>query len=152
MSRIAFSVAGLLLATVVATHAAAQDSPPDSRYPVTVTPSEALVQKEKMRSALVALRLMLGALAEKDYATVEKHVPELGHGDFEPTAVPTPVYQGLEGKFRESMQEVVDAARSHDTDAVLRQLSKTMAWCQSCHAALRQEVVPPKPDGAPAGK
>lgn len=151
MSRVAVLATALLFSTAIGVNAAEQDSR-DSRYPVTVTPSEALAQKEKMRSSLVALRVMLGALAEKDFASVEKAVPDLGHGDFQQKAAPTAVYSKMDDEFRDSTKKVVAAAREHNTDAVLRELSAAMGWCQSCHAALRQEIVPSQPEDVPAGE
>lgn len=146
----------LLLAALLMTSAAivqAGDRPAheDNRYPVTLTPQEALQQKDQMRHSLVALRQILGALAKKDFSTVERSLRGLAHQD-KPSAqqvVTTSVYRKLEAKFQADVEHIVAAARRQDMQAVLQELSDTMSSCQACHAALRQEVVPAEPDETP---
>ena len=126
--------------------------PTDSRYPVTLTPSEALAQKAQMQTSLEALRRILGALATKDWAEVQKGVPDLGHASSAQKTVTTTVYKKMDAQFQEATTRVAAAAAAKDSDAVLRELGVTMGWCQSCHAALRQEVVPSEPEAASPGK
>lgn len=146
--------AGLVLVTAFSSAVAEQRAVEDKRYPVTLTPSESLAQKAQMQQSLVALRQILAALAVKDFAEVERATVRLGHTGM-PSAqqtVTTSVYRKMEAQFQEATGKVTVAARAADGDAVLRELSEVMGWCQSCHSALRQEVVPAEPDNSPADK
>lgn len=151
---VSFLMMGLLLSVAVAGQAGESKAGEDSRYPVTLTPAEALAQKQQMQDSLAALRQILVALADKDYAAVEKAVPALGHSTVASAqqVVTTTVYRKMETQFQESAAKIVAAARSRDESAVLRELGATTGWCQSCHAALRQEVVPAEPEQAPKAK
>lgn len=113
----------------------------DSRYPVPVTPEEALRQKAEMRDNLIALRLTLEALSKDDFPTVEKMLKLLRHHD-SPAPRPgldTEVYRKLDAGFQGAVEKAAVAARARDTKAVLHELGATVAFCQSCHQALRQE-------------
>jgi cytochrome c556 len=143
-------LATLLLASSTAAMAAGQDGV-DSRYPVPVSPGESVQQKVEMRSNLVALRATLARLADKDFEGVEKALHTLDHGgpkDTRPGAS-TPAFRMLEREFEEHVNKTIAAARDANTEVVLRQLSETMAYCQSCHMSFRQEVGS-TPGGAPA--
>ena len=126
---------------------------PDARYPVQLTPEEAVRQKGEMRNNLVALRRTLAALADKDFVGVEDSVRRLAH-EGPLTARPgasTSIFRDLERGFERSVDKTLEAARSRDSDAVLRALGDTLAYCQSCHMAFRQ-AVEPKPEGKPETK
>jgi len=113
---------------------------PDSRYPVQVTPEEALRQKGEMRNNLAALRNTLSALADRDFAGVEVSLRKLAHEG--PVAarpgVSTGVFRDLERGFEASVDKAIQATHNGDVDVVLRALSDTMGYCQSCHMAFRQ--------------
>lgn len=145
---------GLLLSAAVSVQAGETRAGVDSRYPVTLTPAEAWAQKQQMQATLTGLRQILAALAEKDFLAVERAVPALGHSTVASAqqVVTTTVYRRMEAQFQESTVKVTAAARSKDEKAVLKELSATMGWCQSCHSALRQEVVPDAPEASPADK
>lgn len=144
--------AALLLAAAVSAHAAGSEPVKDSRYPVTLTPAEALAQKAQMQHSLESLRHILVSLAAKDYAAVEAGVPGLGHATSVQQAATTTVYKKMDADFQAATAKVTVAARAKDMDAVLRELGQSMSWCQACHAALRQEVVPGEPEQAAPGK
>ena len=117
----------------------------DSRYPVKVAPGEAVHQKEEMRRNLVALRNALDSLAESDFEGVENAVKRLGHPG--PLAkrpgVSTGVFADLERQFERSVDASAAAAHSGNSKATLHALANTMGYCQSCHAAFRQNVEAP---------
>jgi|GEM_PF-2221199 len=140
-------VMGLLLALPLCVHAAEQPpaaAGPDPRFPVQVTPDEAVRQKGEMRNNLVALRTALSALADKDFAGVEVSLRKLAHEG--PVAarpgVSTAKFRELEKGFEGSIDRTIEAVHTGDVAAVLRGLSDTMAFCQSCHMAFRQSVEP----------
>ncbi|MFN2378018.1 MAG: hypothetical protein ABR538_15920 [Candidatus Binatia bacterium] len=123
----------------------------DKRVPVQVTPEESLRQKFEMRENLVALRDTLARLAESDFAGVEQAVRRLAHPG--PVSarpgVSVAVFADLERQFEGSVDKTVEAARSGNSQTVLRALSDTMAYCQSCHMAFRQAEVPGSDGKAP---
>jgi hypothetical protein len=147
---------GLILATlllVVPNVARAVDSAPgvDTRYPVPVTSGDAVEQKTEMRGNLVALRDTLTALAARDFIAVEKSLRQLVHTGpvTERPGASTQVFRDLEAQFEASVDKTVAAARSGNVDVVLRSLSDTMAYCQSCHMAFREALdtkAPAEPD------
>ncbi|HEY2773396.1 MAG TPA: hypothetical protein VGK20_05015 [Candidatus Binatia bacterium] len=137
------SVAAALLVVLTAVPSRAADQPtPDDRFPVPVSPSESVRQKTEMRSNLVALRSTLSKLADKDFKGVEASLRGLVHtGDLaHRPGVKTEVFRKLEKQFEDQVDKTVEAARSGQTEVVLRALSETMAYCQSCHMAFRQAV------------
>lgn len=117
---------------------------PDTRYPVPLTTDEALRQKGEMRNNLAALRNTLTALADKDFAGVESSLRRLAHEGSLATrpGVSTTVFRQLEREFEANVNKTIEAARSQNVDVVLRSLSDTMAFCQSCHMAFRQSLQP----------
>ncbi|MBI5505001.1 MAG: hypothetical protein HY899_09360 [Deltaproteobacteria bacterium] len=139
-------VMGIVLLAIPLSGQAGEQPPaaqgPDSRYPVQVTPEEAVRQKGEMRNNLVALRNTLVALADKDFAAVEVSLRKLAHEG--PVAarpgVSTTIFRDLERGFEGSVDKTVEAVRSHDVDVILRSLGDTMAYCQACHMAFRQSV------------
>lgn len=141
-----------LAVLLVAIPAWAGDAPPaaDGRVPVQVTPEESVRQKAEMRSNLVALRETLDRLADSDYAGVEHAVKGLAHSG--PVSarpgVSTAAFADLERQFERSVDRTIEAARSGNSTVVLRALSDTMAYCQSCHMAFRQ--ADPSAAGRPA--
>lgn len=146
MRKIPLAFAALLFAVCAG---AAEPRPvEDPRYPVTLTPAEALAQKAQMQKTLVALRDILAALPERRFDAIVKSAVDLGHRDQAPVqqVVTTTVYRKMEKDFQDSVDKVVASARGGSVDGVLRDLSATMGWCQACHAALRQEVVPGAPE------
>lgn len=116
----------------------------DARYPVQVTPEGAVRQKTEMRGNLVALRTTLSQLADKDFAGVETSLRKLGHTGpvAERPGASTKVFRDLEAGFEASVDKAVAAARSGNTETVLRALSETMGYCQSCHSAFREDLEP----------
>jgi hypothetical protein len=124
----------------------------DSRYPVQVSPEGAVRQKTEMRGNLAALRDTLAKLAEKDFPGVENSLRKLAHSGpvAERPGASTKVFRDLEAEFEASVDKAVMAARSGNIETVLRSLSDTMGYCQSCHSAFREDLgsVP----GAPAAK
>jgi len=115
---------------------------PDVRYPVQVTPNEAVRQKDEMRGNLVALRHTLRALANKDFAAAEVSLGKLAHEGIEAKrpGVSTAIFRELERGFETSVDETIRAVRTQKVDVVLRSLSETMGFCQACHMAFRQAV------------
>lgn len=125
--------------------------PTDGRFPVAVGPAEALRQKAEMRDTLVALRETLAGLGAKDFVAVEKSLRVLGHeGGAEGRAgANTPVFRQLEEGFQASVGKAIAASQTLNSEAVLKELSAALGFCQSCHQALRQVVLPrPEPGEA----
>jgi len=122
--------------------ARADEGARDARYPVAVSPEESVRQKAEMRGNLVALRATLARLADKDFAGVETALKQLDHGipSADRPGASTEVFHKLEAQFQQRVDKTIAAARSGNTDVVLRELSETMAYCQSCHMAFRQDV------------
>lgn len=123
----------------------------DSRYPVQVTPEEALRQKGEMRNNLAVLRNTLAALADKDFAGVETSLRKLAHEGPVATrpGVSTTVFRDLEKGFEGSVDKAIQATHNADVTVVLRALSDTMGYCQACHMAFRQSLEA-KPGAEPA--
>jgi hypothetical protein len=142
-----FTVLLLSLPTTVLATDGPATAADDGRYPVAVGPAEALRQKAEMRDTLVALRETLAGLAAKDFVAVEKSLRVLGHeGSAAGRAgATTPVFRQLEEGFEASVDKAVAASRTLNSEAVLKELSAALGFCQSCHQALRQVVVP-KPE------
>jgi len=44
-------------------------------------------------------------------------------------------------KFHHTADKIGEAAKAHDSDAVLKALSETLATCTSCHQTFKQQVV-----------
>lgn len=127
-------------------------APTDGRYPVAVGPAEALRQKAEMRDTLVALRETLAGLAAKDFVAVEKSLRVLGHDGSAAgrAGADTPVFRQLEEGFEASVDRAIAASRTLNSEGVLKELSGALGFCQSCHQALRQVVVPKPEAGAAA--
>jgi hypothetical protein len=43
--------------------------------------------------------------------------------------------------FHRTADKIGDAAKKHDSDAVMKALTDTLATCTSCHAMFKQQVV-----------
>jgi hypothetical protein len=138
----------LLLATLISVpvHAFGEEQPPaagtDSRFPVQLSPEAALLQKAEMRGNLVALRDTLVKLADKDFPGVESSLRNLSHEGLvaDRPGASTKVFRDLEAEFEASIDKAVLAARSGNIETVLRSLSHTMGYCQSCHSAFHQSL------------
>lgn len=118
----------------------------DTRTPVPLQPMMAWHQKQNMMSHLVAIQGITDALAQEDWegvaqaATAIQSSPQMqqmcehmgaGAAGF--------TEQALE--FHSRADSIGEAARAHDTAAVLRATSNTLSACTACHARFRQDVV-----------
>lgn len=118
----------------------------DGRTPVPLLPMMANHQKQNMREHLVAVQEIVGAVAKKDFATVEESAGRIGFS--EPMgAMCTHMGAGAPGfteqalSFHHTADKIGAAAKKRDADAVLAALNETLTTCTTCHQTFKQQVV-----------
>lgn len=110
----------------------------DRRTPVPLLPMMANHQKQNMRDHLVAVQEIVGAVAKKDFAAVEKSAGRIGFSE-QMGAMCTHMGAGAPGfteqalNFHHTADKIDAAAKARDADAVLAALSATLTTCTTCH-------------------
>ena len=118
----------------------------DGRTPVPLLPMMANHQKQNMRDHLVAVQEIVGAVARKDFAAVEKSAGRIGFSE-QMGAMCTHMGAGAPGfteqalNFHHTADEIGAAAKKRDADAVLAALNETLTTCTTCHQTFKQQVV-----------
>jgi hypothetical protein len=118
----------------------------DKRTPVPLLPMMANHQKQNMRDHLVAVQEIVSALATKDFAGIEKSAGRIGFSE-QMGQMCTHMGAGAPGfteqalDFHHTADKIGDAAKKHDSDAVMKALTDTLTTCTSCHAMFKQQVV-----------
>jgi hypothetical protein len=154
MTRSSFAV----IVTLVASAACSRDPSPkadtaiaaldhlDARRPVPLLPMMANHQKANMRDHLEAVQEIVQALAEDDFAAVERAATRMGFSE-QMGQTCTHMGMGAEGfsdeavAFHHVADGIAAAARDRDRGRVLTEMSNTLQRCTSCHATWKQQVV-----------
>lgn len=118
----------------------------DKRTPVPLLPMMANHQKQNMRDHLVAVQEIVVALGTKDFAAIEKSAGRLGYSEqmgqmCSHMGAGAPGFTEQALNFHHTADKIGDAAKKHDSDAVLKALSETLSTCTTCHASFKQQVV-----------
>jgi hypothetical protein len=116
------------------------------RRPLPLLPMMAEHQKRSMRGHLEAVQEIVTALAIDDFAGIERAAARLGYSDevgqmCEHMGAAAAGFSGQALAFHHTADRIGVAARDHDHQRVLRELSATLQACKGCHAAWKQEVV-----------
>ena len=120
----------------------------DHRTPVPLQPMMAWHQKQNMMEHLVAIQRITDGLAREDWEEVAS-ASALIESSPQMQQMCQHVGAGAEGftemalDFHRRADAIGEAARAHDSAAVLRATANTLQACTGCHAAFRQEVVDP---------
>jgi len=114
----------------------------DNRIPLNLSPEMKQHQLSNMREHVVAIRTIIGFIAENNFSEAAQVAhsklgltPEMqqmcsNFGDEK--------FKSLGFAFHKSGDDLGDALQTKDTTASLRALNTTMGFCVSCHAAYRQ--------------
>ncbi len=121
----------------------------DQRQPVPLQPMMAWHQKQNMMEHLVAIQRITGGLAKEDWeeiasasaliepsAQMQKMCEHMGAG--------AEGFTALALDFHNRASAIGEAARAHDSAAVLSATSNTLQACTGCHATYRQDIVSAK--------
>lgn len=118
----------------------------DKRSPVPLLPMMANHQKQNMRDHLVAVQEIVAAVGVKDFAAIEKASGRIGFSEqmgqmCSHMGAGAPGFTEQALNFHHTADKIGDAAKKHDTAAVLEALSATLSTCTACHAGFKQQVV-----------
>ena len=118
----------------------------DSRSPVPLLAMMANHQKQNMRDHLAVVQEVVAAIAENDFAAIEKAVGRMGFSA-QMGAMCTHMGAGAPGfaeeaiAFHKTADAITEAARRRDRDGVARALATTLTTCTGCHSRWKQHVV-----------
>jgi len=118
----------------------------DRRRPVPLLPMMANHQKQNMRDHLLVVQEIVTAVAAKDFDAVQSSVSRFGYSEqmgqmCQHMGAGAPGFTELALKFHHGADQIGEAAKKQDSEAVLKDLSKTLATCTTCHQTYRQQVV-----------
>jgi hypothetical protein len=118
----------------------------DTRAPVPLLPMMANHQKQNMRDHLLAVQEIVAALGKKDFSAIEKSAGRIGYSEqmgqmCRHMGAGAPGFTEAALEFHHTADKIGDAAKKHDSDAVLAALDETLATCTSCHQRFKQQVV-----------
>lgn len=118
----------------------------DSRFAVPLLPAMANHQKQSMRDHLVAVQEIVSALAESDFAAMERAASRIGFSEqmgmmCEHMGKGAAGFSAQAVEFHKRADRIAVAARGQDATAVLRELATTLQTCTACHATWKQQVV-----------
>jgi cytochrome c556 len=118
----------------------------DERKPVPLQPLMAWHQKQSMMEHLGAIERITQALADADWDGVARAAAPLESSpDMQQTCrhlgAGADGFTDLALDFHRRADAIGEAARAHDTTAVLRATANTLQACTGCHATFRQHVV-----------
>ncbi len=118
----------------------------DYRRPVPLQAMMAWHQKQNMMKHLVAIQRITGGLAKEDWNEIASASLLIGSSP-QMQKMCENMGAGAEGftelalDFHRRADAIGEAARTHDSAAVLRATSHTLQACTGCHAGYRQDVV-----------
>ena len=103
-------------------------------------------QKQSMRDHLAAVQQIVLAVATKDFASVEKGAARIGYSEqtgqmCSHMGAGAPGFTEAALRFHHEADEIAEAARRQDSEAVLTSLGQTLSHCTGCHAQYKQHVV-----------
>lgn len=118
----------------------------DQRRPLPLLPMMAHHQKANMRDHLVAVRDVVAATANRDFAQVVEAAKRIGYSEAmgrmcEHMGAAAPGFSEQALAFHHSADRIAEAAKSEDSAAVLAALGETLSRCTGCHAAYKQQLV-----------
>jgi hypothetical protein len=152
-------LSNLLLCLCVAVLAGCQQTPPrgalashppsagsDARIPVPLLPRMAEHQLENMRDHLAAIQEITAALANNDFAGVERAAARIGYSEqmgqmCERMGAGAPGFNELALNFHRTADTIGTAARQRDANATLQAVTATLQTCVGCHTVYRQQIV-----------
>jgi len=123
----------------------------DQRRPVPLLPMMAQHQKESMRDHLQAVQEVLAAAAASDFEQVALAAKRMGLSEpmrrmCEHMGAAAPGFTERALGFHRAADEIVGAAKTRDSAAVLDALARTLRECTTCHATYKQQIVARLPD------
>jgi hypothetical protein len=103
-------------------------------------------QKQNMRDHLEAVREIVSAAGEGDFARVETAAARIGYSEqmgrmCSHMGAGAPGFTERALAFHHTADTIGDAARKRDLSAVLATLGATLASCTECHATFKQQIV-----------
>lgn len=118
----------------------------DRRTPVPLLPMMANHQKQNMRDHLLVVQEIVAAVAAKDFDAVQGSVSRIGYSEqmgqmCEHMGAGAPGFTELALKFHHGADQIGEAAKKQDSEAVLKALGNTLATCTTCHQTYKQRVV-----------
>lgn len=118
----------------------------DQRTPLPLLPMMANHQKQSMRDHLLVVQEIVTAVAAKNFDAVQTSVRRIGYSEqmgqmCEHMGAGAPGFTELALQFHHGADQIGEAARKQDPNAVLQALSNTLATCASCHRTYKQQVV-----------
>jgi hypothetical protein len=118
----------------------------DQRTPVPLLPMMANHQKQNMRDHLRVVQEVVTAVGSDDFDAVQASVARIGYSEqmgqmCQHMGAGAAGFTELALKFHHTSDKIGEAAKAHDSDAVLKALSETLATCTSCHQTFKQQVV-----------
>lgn len=125
------------------THSSA---PIESRRPLPLLQVMADHQKQMMRDHLGAVQEIVTALAAVDFEAVERAAQRLGYSEevgriCTRIGAASPEFTRDALSFHHTADGIATAAREHNGQRVLAELSITLQSCRACHAQWKQQVV-----------
>lgn len=123
-----------------------QSAGSDARVPVPLLPRMAEHQLENMRDHLAAIQEITAALADNNFAGVERAAARIGYNEqmgqmCERMGAGAPGFNELALNFHRTADTIGAAARQRDANATLKAVTATLQTCVGCHAVYRQEIV-----------
>ncbi len=118
----------------------------DSRRPVPLLPMMAQHQKQNMRDHLEAVRDIVSAAANADFAQVEQATRRIGYSESmgrmcEHMGAGAPGFTEQALAFHHAADQIGQAAAQRDANAVMKALATTLGHCTSCHSTYKQQLV-----------
>jgi hypothetical protein len=118
----------------------------DDRAPVPLEPMMAWHQKQQMQDHLKAVQRIVDGAARGDWEAVAAAGAQIGSSPemqqtCERMGAGAPGFTELALEFHRRADAIGEAAKTHDTAAVLRATSYALQACTECHGKYRQDVV-----------
>lgn len=139
--RLSLASAAISIAGTAALPAFAAGAEADNRVLLTIPFEDREDILRVMRGNLNQVKQMLGALAENDFATIEKVANEMTFNKKKGDGLAirgNAAYTAMGVQFHAvRTMELRDAARAKDGKRVVRALSSTLDTCTSCHATFK---------------
>lgn len=120
--------------------------PLENRRPLPLLQMMADHQKQMMRDHLGAVQEIITALSSGDFGAVERAAQRLGYSEeagriCARIGAASPEFTRVALAFHHTADGIAAAAREHNSQRVLSELSTTLQSCRACHAQWKQEIV-----------
>lgn len=118
----------------------------DRRKPLPLLPMMANHQKQNMREHLEVVQAIVAAMASRNFDRVAQSARRMGYSETmgrmcEHMGAAAPGFSDQALAFHHSADQIAEAAKRQDSEAVLSALGETLAMCTGCHATYKQKLV-----------